>query len=100
MLLSNFQKEDLKGLKVADSKTLSEEERENLFENLHKSRSFIGWALQILSPNTISTSMLQRSKYNLNALSHDTAIGLVQYALDCEYNSKRYATRIERSKSL
>lgn len=23
-----------------------------------------------------------RTKYNLNALSHDTAIGLVQYALD------------------
>lgn len=70
--------------------------------------SYVGWALQVLSPNTISTSMLQRyqhthchthgdfhelllltqrsafvrTKYNLNALSHDTAIGLVQYALD------------------
>lgn len=75
-------KEDLKNLKVADSKTLNEAERENLFEQLHGAKSFIGWALQILSPNTISTSMLQRSKYNLNALSHDTAIGLVQYALD------------------
>ncbi|CAL9700351.1 unnamed protein product [Knipowitschia caucasica] len=76
-------KEDLKALKVADSKTLSEDERENLFEKLDEAKSFIGWALQILSPNTISTSMLQRTKYNLNALSHDTAIGLVQYALDC-----------------
>lgn len=76
-------KEDLKDLKVADSKTLTEAERENLFEKLHEANSFIGWALQILSPNTISTSMLQRAKYNLNALSHDTAIGLVQYALDC-----------------
>lgn len=26
---------------------------------------------------------LVRVKYNLNALSHDAAIGLVQYALDC-----------------
>ncbi|CAF92580.1 unnamed protein product, partial [Tetraodon nigroviridis] len=31
-----------------------------------------------------------RTKYNLNALSHDTAIGLVQYALDSlESSSKR-----------
>uniref|UniRef100_A0A672GWH5 Ribonuclease n=1 Tax=Salarias fasciatus TaxID=181472 RepID=A0A672GWH5_SALFA len=75
-------KEDLKDLKVADSKTLTETERENLFQKLDEAKSYIGWALQILSPNTISTSMLQRTKYNLNALSHDTAIGLVQYALD------------------
>ncbi|KAB5523596.1 hypothetical protein PHYPO_G00154440 [Pangasianodon hypophthalmus] len=76
-------KEDLKNLKVADSKTLSEAERENLFLKLDEAKSFVGWALQVLSPNTISTSMLQRAKYNLNALSHDAAIGLVQYALDC-----------------
>lgn len=76
-------KEDLKKLKVADSKTLTEVERENLFCKLDEAKSFVGWALQILSPNTISTSMLQRAKYNLNALSHDAAIGLVQYALDC-----------------
>lgn len=44
-----------------DSKTLTEAERENLFVKLDDSKSFVGWALQILSPNTISTSMLQRS---------------------------------------
>ncbi|MEQ2302831.1 Ribonuclease H2 subunit A [Ameca splendens] len=75
-------KEELKDLKVADSKTLTEAERENLFQNLDQAKSYVGWALQILSPNMISTSMLQRMKYNLNALSHDTAIGLIQYALD------------------
>ncbi|KAL2076488.1 hypothetical protein ACEWY4_027915 [Coilia grayii] len=75
-------KEDLKDLKVADSKTLTEEQRESLFVKLDEAKSFVGWALQVLSPNTISTSMLQRTKYNLNALSHDAAIGLVQYALD------------------
>ncbi|XP_035390642.1 ribonuclease H2 subunit A isoform X2 [Electrophorus electricus] len=76
-------KEELKNLNVADSKTLTEAERENLFLKLDKAKSFVGWALQVLSPNTISTNMLQRVKYNLNALSHDAAIGLVQYALDC-----------------
>lgn len=45
---------------LSDSKTLSEAERENLFEKLDEARSYVGWALQILSPNTISTSMLQR----------------------------------------
>uniref|UniRef100_A0A3Q3KMT5 Ribonuclease n=1 Tax=Monopterus albus TaxID=43700 RepID=A0A3Q3KMT5_MONAL len=67
---------------LSDSKTLTEAERERLFQKLDESRNYVGWALQILSPNTISTSMLQRTKYNLNALSHDTAIALVQYALD------------------
>ncbi|XP_069812418.1 ribonuclease H2 subunit A-like isoform X2 [Dendropsophus ebraccatus] len=75
-------KKDLEGLKVADSKTLSEAERERLFEKLDGAPEFIGWTLHILSPNVISTSMQQRAKYNLNALSHDTAIGLVQHALD------------------
>ncbi|XP_042559925.1 ribonuclease H2 subunit A [Clupea harengus] len=75
-------KDELKALKVADSKTLTEEQRESLFVNLDEAKSFVGWALQVISPNTISTSMLQRMKYNLNALSHDAAIGLVQFALD------------------
>nr|XP_033780104.1 ribonuclease H2 subunit A [Geotrypetes seraphini] len=75
-------KQDLEELKVADSKTLSEAERERLFEKLDSLKEYLGWALQILSPNVISTSMQQRVKYNLNALSHDTAIALIQYALD------------------
>ncbi|XP_049644389.1 ribonuclease H2 subunit A [Suncus etruscus] len=73
---------DLEALKVADSKTLSESERERLFANMEEDRDFVGWALDVLSPNLISTSMLGRVKYNLNSLSHDTAAGLVQFALD------------------
>ncbi|XP_059016090.1 ribonuclease H2 subunit A isoform X1 [Mustela lutreola] len=73
---------DLEALKVADSKTLSESERDRLFVKMEEDGDFVGWALDVLSPNLISTSMLGRVKYNLNSLSHDTAIGLVQYALD------------------
>ncbi|XP_038640719.1 ribonuclease H2 subunit A [Scyliorhinus canicula] len=69
-------------LKVADSKTLTEKEREKLFAKIDEANDFIGWALQVLSPNLISNTMQQRTKYNLNALSHDAAIGLIQYALD------------------
>nr|XP_054320171.1 ribonuclease H2 subunit A isoform X2 [Pongo pygmaeus] len=72
---------DLEALKVADSKTLLESERERLFAKM-EDRDFVGWALDVLSPNLISTSMLGRVKYNLNSLSHDTATGLIQYALD------------------
>ncbi|KAM9244194.1 ribonuclease H2 subunit A isoform 1-T1 [Dugong dugon] len=73
---------DLEALKVADSKTLSESERDRLFVKMEEDKDFVGWALDVLSPNLISTSMLGRVKYNLNSLSHDTAAGLVQYALD------------------
>ncbi|XP_038627185.1 ribonuclease H2 subunit A [Tachyglossus aculeatus] len=73
---------DLTALKVADSKTLTESERERLFGKLDAAREFVGWALEVLSPNLISTSMQRRAKYNLNALSHDTAMALVQHALD------------------
>ncbi|XP_041032862.1 ribonuclease H2 subunit A [Carcharodon carcharias] len=79
-LLSKHQQ--LEELKVADSKTLTEKEREKLFAKLNEANDFIGWAVQVLSPNVISTTMQQRTKYNLNALSHDAAIGLIQYALD------------------
>lgn len=73
---------DLEGLKVADSKTLSESERDRLFSKMEEDGEFVGWALDVLSPNLISTSMLGRVKYNLNSLSHDTAEGLVKFALD------------------
>ncbi|KAH0517029.1 Ribonuclease H2 subunit A [Microtus ochrogaster] len=77
---------DLEGLKVADPKTLTENERERLFAKMEEDGDFVGWALDILSPNLISTSMLGRMlgrvKYNLNSQSHDTAAGLIQYALD------------------
>ncbi|XP_062891983.1 ribonuclease H2 subunit A isoform X2 [Mobula hypostoma] len=74
--------QQLEELKVADSKTLTEKEREKLFAKLDEAKDFIGWAIEILSPNVISTSMQQRTKCNLNTLSHDAAIGLIQYALD------------------
>ncbi|XP_060597317.1 ribonuclease H2 subunit A-like [Ruditapes philippinarum] len=75
-------KQDLEDLKFADSKTLTEEQRESIFEKLNGAKELIGWMVEILSPTYISNSMLRRSKYNLNALSHDCAIGLIQRVLD------------------
>lgn len=44
----------------SDSKTLTEAQREQLFEQLNAAKDYVGWALHILSPNFISTSMQQR----------------------------------------
>jgi ribonuclease H2 subunit A len=77
---------DPEALKVADSKTLTENERERLFTKMEEDGDFVGWSLDVLSPNLISISMLGRVKYNLNSLSHDTAAELIWYALDQNVN--------------
>lgn len=45
---------------LPDSKTLSESERDRLFVKMEEDGDFVGWALDVLSPNLISTSMLGR----------------------------------------
>ena len=72
---------DLKALGVDDSKVLSEEQREKLLQIVLDNNEYIGWAVDILSPCFISTSMNKRGKYNLNAMSHDSAINLVKDAI-------------------
>ncbi|ESP00443.1 hypothetical protein LOTGIDRAFT_200807 [Lottia gigantea] len=72
----------LKEMGLADSKTLSEEQRDSMFEKIKEASDVVGWIVEILPPTYISNSMLRRSKYNLNALSHDCAIGLIRRVLD------------------
>lgn len=43
-----------------DSKILSEERRDELFEALCRNKDLLGWKVDILSPNSISNAMLQR----------------------------------------
>ncbi|CAD5115507.1 DgyrCDS4474 [Dimorphilus gyrociliatus] len=73
-------KEDLKNMSFADSKTLNEQQRDDLMQELMKATDY-GYLVHALSSRFISNSMLGRTKYNLNALSHDTAIGLVERAI-------------------
>jgi ribonuclease H2 subunit A len=75
-------KEQMSKMEFADSKQLSEKERDKLFEKINEIKDKLGWIVNILSPNLISNSMLKRSKYNLNELSHDTAIGLIKRVQD------------------
>ncbi|GAB1604780.1 ribonuclease H2 subunit A-like [Argonauta hians] len=81
------EKDHLKQLGLADSKTLTEEKREDILEKMTSEYvDKIGWMVHILSPTFISNSMLKRTKYNLNALSHDTAIGLISKVLELGVN--------------
>lgn len=76
-------KNEMSKMEFADSKQLTEDKRDKLFEKMcGKLQNKLGWSVDILSPNLISNSMLKRSKYNLNELSHDTAIGLIRRVID------------------
>jgi len=80
--------QDLKELGVADSKTLTEEKRDLLFEKI-KGCDFLGWFVTVMSAKELSGGMLQRNPYNLNAQSHDTAIALIKRGLAIGLNLKR-----------
>ncbi|XP_054740624.1 ribonuclease H2 subunit A [Anastrepha obliqua] len=72
-------------LGCADSKELTEEKRELIFNEMNTAdtpRACVGWAVELISPNVISTSMLRRTKCSLNEVSMNSAIGLIQRAVD------------------
>ncbi|XP_073003135.1 ribonuclease H2 subunit A isoform X1 [Typha latifolia] len=73
--------ETLATLNFADSKTLKEEKREELFESL-KTDTSIGWEVDVIDPRELSAKMLKRTKINLNEISHNSAMGLVSRVLD------------------
>ncbi|KAI3793546.1 hypothetical protein L1987_36165 [Smallanthus sonchifolius] len=77
-------KKTLSTLEFADSKTLKEEKREELFESL-KADCSIGWAVDVIDPRVLSAKMLQKNKINLNEISHESAMGLVKRVLDMGY---------------
>ncbi|KAG0046936.1 Ribonuclease H2 subunit A [Gryganskiella cystojenkinii] len=80
--------DELADLGFADSKTLKEEERDNLLEVIQSRPDLIGWSVRVLSPMDISNSMLRKDKYNLNALAHDTTIQLIRETLASGVNLK------------
>ncbi|EOD38020.1 hypothetical protein EMIHUDRAFT_462234 [Emiliania huxleyi CCMP1516] len=76
----------LKAMGFADSKTLTEAKREALWADLRAS-GFLGWRIRVLHAQEIAAGMLRRpSPYNLNAMSHDAAIGLVREVIELGVN--------------
>jgi ribonuclease H2 subunit A len=73
-------------LGCADSKALTEEKRDEIFTKLCEKSNKIGWAVEVIAPNTISNSMLSRQKYSLNQVSMDSAINLIRKAASAGVN--------------
>lgn len=81
--------EVLKELGCADSKQLTEEKREIIFNDINTkeyAKEAVGWAVEVISPNDISRSMLRRAKRSLNEVSMDSAIALINQAVEIGVN--------------
>ncbi len=72
---------DLKALGFMDSKALNDSTRENLLVSLQNC-GFIGYKSDVIEPEVISASMLMPKKHSLNAMSFESAIGLVTHFIE------------------
>ncbi len=73
--------EELKSCAFADSKTLKEDKREALFEEIRRT-SWMGFHVENLSAKEISRRMLHPDRESLNKLANEATFGLIRQALD------------------
>ncbi|XP_076300367.1 ribonuclease H2 subunit A [Lasioglossum baleicum] len=76
------EKQLLVDLGCADSKSLTEEKRDAIFDEICKHGDNMGWAVDVISPNIICNSMYRRSKISLNEVSMVSAIELVKRVIE------------------
>lgn len=79
-------KQLLVDLGCADSKSLTEKKRDEIFDDICKHNDSIGWAIEAISPNVIANSMYRRTKVSLNEVSMISAIKLIQGAIEAGVN--------------
>ncbi|CAH8566971.1 unnamed protein product [Schistosoma intercalatum] len=77
---------ELKTIGLADSKTLNENQRDKLLKEMLNKCDWISAVVHVISPVYITEKMLDKSKTSLNAISHDSAIQLIQSVLDSGVN--------------
>jgi ribonuclease H2 subunit A len=91
-----------------DSKQLSEDTRTKLFGKILNSTPELGFAIRVLHASEISRNMLRKEPYNLNQMSHDSAIEIIQKLLeagvqietayiDTVGNPESYKARLDRT---
>lgn len=76
------EKQLLVDLGCADSKSLTEEKRDTIFDKICEQYKTIGWAVDVISPNVISNSMYRRVKTSLNEVSMNSAIELAKLVIE------------------
>jgi len=54
---------------VVDSKQLTEDERDKLFDAIQKAVDIVGWTVTVLQPQDISSSMLRKYKCPCKSLA-------------------------------
>jgi len=81
------EKEAIKKMGYADSKTLTERQREVLFGKILSSSNF-GFIADPIYPEELSRKMLKINKINLNKISHDSAADLIRRVLATNINLK------------
>jgi ribonuclease H2 subunit A len=70
---------------LADSKVLSSATRTALLEDI-QSTDKIGFVVRVLHAYEISSNMLRKEPYNLNAMSHDAAMQMIRSVLEAGVN--------------
>ncbi|XP_033364863.1 ribonuclease H2 subunit A isoform X1 [Bombus vosnesenskii] len=80
------EKQLLVDLGCADSKSLTEEQRDAIFDNICKQHKTIGWAVDVISPNIIANNMYRRVKTSLNEVSMNSAIELAKLVIEAGAN--------------
>lgn len=80
--------EALRRVGFMDSKVLKEAVRERLYERMCGDAADLKCYAFVdeISPERLSAQMLSRARVSLNKISHESAMGLVQRALDEGYN--------------
>jgi len=64
-----------------DSKVLKQQVRQRLFSDIRKS-NIIGFKADVISPEILSHNMTSIQTKNLNIISHESAMNLIQHAID------------------
>lgn len=76
------QKQLLVDMGCADSKSLTEDKRDAIFDKVCDNAEKMGWAVDSISPNYIANCMYRRCKTSLNEVSMDSAIGLIRKTIE------------------